>query len=76
MTELSRIELSLDCGMVGSNDQVIIVNCEDAGISMSSDHGEPSLSYSLAQRTNLQVVYRNILPMRETHVMPTNILIQ
>ena len=68
--------MALDCGMVGSEEQVVIVNCEDAGISMSSDHGKPSLSYSLAQRTNLQVVYRDILPMRENYVIANTHIIQ
>lgn len=45
----------LDCGMVGSHDQVVIVNYEEI-TSVGSTEGKPRLTYTLAEKSSIQVI--------------------
>ena len=50
-----------DCGMIGASDQVIMVNCEETGSSFRTEDEKPRLSYTLAERTSLQVFKDELL---------------
>ena len=52
----------VDCGMIPPRDQVIIINCEDANGSGHTAGSKPRLSYTLAERKVLQVIYRDFSP--------------
>ena len=42
--------------MIGSDDQVVMVNCDDIGNSSRPEDEKPKLVYTLAERTSLQVI--------------------
>ncbi|XP_046445093.1 polyamine-transporting ATPase 13A3-like isoform X2 [Daphnia pulex] len=50
---LTAISVARDCGMVGSHDQVVIVNYEESSGAVSTD-GKPHLTYSLAEKSSVQ----------------------
>lgn len=51
---IERFVCFLDCGMVGSHDQVVIVNYEEI-IGAGSTEGKPRLTYTLAEKSSIQV---------------------
>ncbi|XP_057368287.1 polyamine-transporting ATPase 13A3-like isoform X2 [Daphnia carinata] len=50
---LTAISVARDCGMVGSHDQVVILNYEET-IGASSTEGKPRLTYTLAEKSSIQ----------------------
>ena len=53
------IIFALDCGMVGSSDQVVIVNSDESTTIVGD--GKPRLTYTLAETSSIQVILFIIL---------------
>ena len=60
---LTAISVARDCGMIGSDDQVVVVSCvEDNSTSWPRDP-KPTLNYTLAERSSAEVRKNNPLEL-------------